>query len=188
MNRKLCQLCRLLLLALAWQVAVGLPLAAESAQGSPLSQPTAIPAATLRAASGAIIPFVTQNGETIADVPPQARELPHLVLFRNGALTSPDERTLIVQISGIEVPPAGVTVTLELETQHKNPDAGNDPSQRISVWRASRWMANTVGVTRTGTAVFVHQFAEAVPSGSGMIATPTDYLWYEVTVVDANHP
>jgi len=176
----LIQLCTLLL-ALAWLVAVDRPLAAESALGSPMSQPTAV---TLRAASGATIAFVTQNGETVDDVPPQTRELPHLVLHRNGVLCDPDERTLIVEVSGIEVPHPGVTVTLALETQHGSPD----PEQRIAVWREARWIANTVGITHTGTARFVHAFGETVPSEGGPTATPTDYLRYEIAVVDANHP
>jgi hypothetical protein len=188
-SQKRSQLCALLALALAWQVIFNLPLAAKSATDSPSSPPAASPAATLRAASGATIAFVTQNGETVDNLPPQTLELPHLVLYRNGALTDASERTLLVEVSGIEVPSTGVTVTLELETQHTNSDSDQDPGQRISVWRASRRIANTAGVTQTGdTAVFRHEFGETVPSNAGTIATPTDYFRYDITVVDANHP
>jgi hypothetical protein len=148
-----------------------------------------VPTVALRAASGATITFVTQNGQTVADVPPQAQELPHLVLFRNGALTDPGERTLILEVSGIEVPPAGVTVTLEVETQHSDPDLGDDSSTGIPVWRESQWMANTSGVTLTGvTGAFSHTFDERVNSGTETIATPTDYFRYEVAVIEANGP
>jgi hypothetical protein len=134
---------------------------------------TSVPTATLAAASGATIAFKTQNGQTIKDVPPQASDLPHLVLRRNGALTDPDERTLIVEVTGIEVPPAGVTVTLKVETQHGDPDLGGDSGPRIPVWRESRWITNISGFTQTGvTAVFVHEFDETVVSGAGTIATP----------------
>jgi hypothetical protein len=143
---------------------------------------------TLRAASGASIACVTQNGDTVGNVPPQTLELPHLVLYRNDALSEDSERTLVVQVSGVEVPPTGVTVTLALETQHTDPGFGQDPGQRISVWRASQWIANTVGVTQTGTAVFRHEFTGTVPSEAGTIATPTDYFRYDITVTDANHP
>ena len=44
---------------------------------------------------------VTQNGRTVEDVPPRMRYLPQLVLHRNGGLTDPDKRTLIVEVSGI---------------------------------------------------------------------------------------
>jgi hypothetical protein len=58
----------------------------------------------------------TRNGQMVEDAPPQTLDLPHLVFHRNGGLTAPDERTLIVEVTGIEVPPTGVTVTLQVET------------------------------------------------------------------------
>jgi hypothetical protein len=117
--------------------------------------------------------FKTHNGSPIGDVPPQTLDLSHLVLRRNGTLTDPGERTLIVELTDIEVPPAGVTVTLKVETQHRDPDLGGDSGPRIPVWRESRWITNTSGFTQTGvTAVFVHEFDETVVSGAGTIATP----------------
>jgi len=77
---------------------------------------------TLSAASGATIEFRTQNGETVDGVPAETMQIPHLVLHRNGALTAAPERTLVVKVSGIAVPPGGVTVTLAVETQHGDPD------------------------------------------------------------------
>ena len=151
-------------------------------------QVTSVPTVTLRAASGAAITFKTQNGQTIEDVPPQTLDLPHLVLYRNGVLANPDEHTLIVEVTGIEVPPTGVTVTLELETQHGNPDLGGEFTERIPVWRESRWITNTLGLTQTGiTVAFTHEFTETVISGTEMIATPTDYFRYDVVVIDVNH-
>jgi hypothetical protein len=150
---------------------------------------TSVPTATLAAASGATIAFKTQNGQTIRDVPPQASDLPHLVLYRNGALTDPDERTLIVEVTGIEVPPPGVTVTLAVETQHGDPDLGGDSSPRIPVWRESRWITNTLGSAQTGvTITFAHEFSETVISGTETVATPTDYFRYNIAVIDASHP
>jgi hypothetical protein len=153
------------------------------------SQITSAPAATLRAASGATIRFKTHNGRTIDDVPPQTLDLPHLVLYRNSALTDPDERTLIVEVTGIKVPPAGVTVTLEVKTQHGDPDLGGGPSNRIPVWREARWITNTLGTTQMDvTAVFTQEFDETVISGTGTIATPTDYFRYDISVTDVDHP
>jgi hypothetical protein len=162
---------------------------AKSAMASPSPQSSPDPAVTLRAESGATITFKTQNGETVNDAPAQTMELPHLVLFRNGTLTDAEERSLIAEITNIVVPPAGVTVTVELQTQHGNPDLGGGSTKRIPVWRESRRITNSSGVTETGvTAAFRHEFTTAVISGTDEIATPTDYVRYRVTVTDINHP
>jgi hypothetical protein len=155
---------------------------------SGLAQAVSVPTATLRAASGAAITFVTQNGQTVGEVPPQALELPHLVLDRNGTLTESDERTLIVEVIGIDVPPDGVTVTLKVESQHGDPDLGGGSDNRIPVWDESQRIANTLGVTHTGvTAVFVHEFDATVISGTERMPTPTDYFRYDITVLGTNH-
>ena len=104
-----------------WQLAA---VEAESRASLPKGYPA--PAVTVRAASQATIRFRTQNGEREGGVPPETRDLPHLVLQRNGALTDPKERTLLVEVTGIDVPPAGVTVTLSVETQHGDPDPHTD--------------------------------------------------------------
>jgi hypothetical protein len=116
-------------------------------------------------------------------------DVPHLVLFRNGTLADAEERSLIVEVRDIVVPPTGVTVTLELQTQHGNPDLGGGSTKRIPVWRTSRRIANSSGITETGiTAAFRHQFTAAVISGTEQITTPTDYFRYRVAVTDINHP
>ena len=114
--------------------------AAESGLASPL------PTVTLRAASGATIAFQTQNGETVDGAPARSLTLPHLVLTRNGALTDPEERTLIVEVTGVQVPTGGVTVTLEVMTQHEDPDTGS--GKRIAVWRESQWIGIAQGSTQ----------------------------------------
>jgi hypothetical protein len=157
---------------------VALPSAATSALG-----------VILRAASGAAIPFQTQNGETDEGMTPQKLDLPHLVLTRNGALTDSVERTLMVEVAGIQVPPAGATVTLEIETQHGSPDKGEGLKKRIPVWRESQFLANRSGTTLTGvTARFALQFGETVVWGAETLATPTDYFYTRITVVDAAQP
>jgi hypothetical protein len=163
--------------------------AAGPAPASPSEQGAAQLAIALRAASGATIPFMTQNGATVEGVLAQALDLPHLVLYRSGALTPAEERTLVLELSGIEVPAAGVTVTLEIETQHRDPDFAAEPGPRLAVWRESQrltplWYAPK----RALTAVFVHEFGATVPSGAESFATSTDYFRYEVTVTDIDHP
>jgi hypothetical protein len=150
------------------------------------SQAASVPAATLRAASGATIRFKTQNGEVRDGIPAETFHVPHLVLYRNGALTDVEERTLSVEVSGIDLPPAGITVTLTLETQRLNPDKGRGFKKRIPVWQESLRMTNTSGLTQTGiTVVFTHLFTETAMAGQEPIATPTDYFRYEITVTDA---
>jgi hypothetical protein len=170
------------------------PMATAPARAASLSVPasspgTAVPKVSLQAGSGATIPFKAENGEAINSIPPQTTDLPHLVLYRNGALADATERTLTVVLREIAVPPAGVRITVELETQHGNPDLGGNLTTRIPVWHGSRWISNTVGVTRTGvTAVLAHEFTGTVISGTEMIATPTDYFRYHIVLTDMINP
>jgi len=157
-------------------------------ENSPIPTP-AEPTVTLRAASGATIAFTTQNGEKIGGVPPQTLELPHLVLYHNGRLTPPNERTLILEVTGIDVPPGGVTLTLDLTTQHGDPDLGGRSDQRILIWRETQWLVNPSDFNKTeGTVIFTHQFNQTVLSGTERISTPTDYFQYDLIMTDADHP
>jgi hypothetical protein len=156
--------------------------AISSTAGSPQPGPTepprkeAAPAGPLQAASRATISFRMNNDATA-----QERFVPHLVLYRNGALTAdPDERTLIVTVSDVVVPLAGVTVTLALETQHRDYGAP-PPYQSITVSESQR-VANTWGVTSTQVVTFVREFTETVRTSTGPVATPTDYFRYTVLI------
>ena len=147
------------------------------------------PQVRLQAASGMTIAFKTQNGKTVDGIPAQTLELPHLVLYRNGELTPPEEHTLSMTVSGIEVPPPGVTVTLQIETQHGDPDQGGGKGNRITVWQELQWLPNTSTITQTSvTASFEYKFGERIISDSESIPTPTDYFRYEIIVVDRGHP
>jgi hypothetical protein len=154
-----------------------------------LSQTQTTPTVTLRAASGATILFKTQNGRTIKEVPPKTTNPPHLILFRNGLLTESAERTLVVTVTGLPIPVSGVTVTLEARTQHGDPDLGPGHNKSILVWRESRRIHKPHAIHQDiGAVVFVHEFTDKIASGGETIATPTDYLQYDVTVTDADHP
>jgi hypothetical protein len=138
--------------------------------------------AVLSVVSRETITFQTQNGRTINEKPPQAKEIPHLVLKRNGNLTESSERTLVWNLAGIDVPPGGVTVTLKVETQHPDPDLGSGSRTRIPVAEASQWISNTSAVTETQSAVFNIEFDDMVHNGTGSIPTPTGYYRYEIAV------
>ena len=141
-------------------------------------------------ASGSTVAFVPRNGQPAGEATPEPATLPRLVLRRNGQLTSVGERTILADLAGLEVPAPGVTVTLELETFHGDPDRGGGPSRRIVVWRESRWVARPEGAGPGVTAVqFRHEFGPELEFGpeSG-ISTPTDYFRLEVTVLGPGGP
>ncbi len=158
------------------------------------------PAVALRAASGERTTFKEHDGPAGQSGSRKGREVPHLVLRRNGALTEARERTLTVAVEGIRVPAPGVTVTLHVETQHKDPDppeaASPSPetakvARRIPVWQEAQWIANeSLGTSIDAEVVFRHTFTETVSSGSETIATPTDYFRYDITVstAEASNP
>jgi hypothetical protein len=166
--------------------AVSLHLAADETEWRPpLPQENVAPTIAVRAASGATIGFRTQNGQTMDDAPSVALDLPHLVLYRNGALTRPDERTLILMVSNLVPPPSGMTVTLTLQTYHGDPDLGEASENRITVWRALKWLGGSPELDGTGgTVVFEHEFGATVMSGTQRVATPTDYFRIDLTIAD----
>lgn len=158
----------------------------EADLGSIALEEVPTPAVTLRAASGATIRFRTQNGKTVEGAPPRRLELPHLVLSRNGALADPSERTLIVEVSGVQVPPPGVTVTLEVTTLHSDPDAVAGSSDAISVWRESHWLSSAGDVRQAdATAVFTREFTHTVTSRGDAVASPTDYFRFDTIIGEA---
>jgi hypothetical protein len=153
------------------------------------SQLTLTPIVNLRAVSGVQIEFLPQNGRTKDTSPPKTITIPHLVLYRNGELTGPSERTLIVEVAGLDVPPTGLTVIFGIETQHGDPDRDGEQDKRISIWRATKRITNSTGFTQTElTTVFTYEFKDKVTSGAKKIATPTDYLRFDFAVVDARNP
>jgi hypothetical protein len=143
------------------------------------------PTVTLRAASGATIPFKTANGQTVDDLPLQELEMPLLVLLRNGELTEPRERTLIIEIDGLAGAPAGITVTLRVETQHGDPDKAGDPAARIAVWSET---IRPDAADLTGLLVLEHQFDRQLLSDGDMVTTPTDYFRYDLVISNYAHP
>lgn len=144
------------------------------------------PRLALWAASGSTVAFVPRNGQPAGEATPEPVTLPRLVLRRNGRLTGVGERTLLADLAGLEVPAPGVTVTVQLETFHGDPDRGGGPSRRIVAWRESRWVPRPEGAGPGVTAVqFRHEFGPELESG---IETPTDYFRLEVTVLGPGGP
>ena len=155
---------------------------------APESAPTTL-AVALGAASGKTIAFRPQNG-----IPPEQGlllewDLPHLVLYRNGSLTDPRERTLAIEVTGIQVPPGGVTVTLIVETQHTILGPDGDDERAIVVWRTSQAVDNPTRATMTGVAArFEREFAAETVANGERATTPTDYFRYQVIVNHRHDP
>jgi hypothetical protein len=143
---------------------------------------------SLQAASAATITFKSNNGRSRGNTPARTAEIPHLVLFRNGALTPVAERSLSLSISGLELPPAGLTVDLLIETQNGDPDQGG-ANRRIPVWRESRWLANDSGAAQPGApVVFNILFQDKVNLPGGPVTTPSGYFRYEILIGEGQNP
>jgi hypothetical protein len=143
----------------------------------------------LMAATGMEIEFSANNGRAVDGILPEIVEIPHLVLHRNGGLTSPEERTLMLAVGGLSIPSSGVTLTLTIETEHGDPDFGGGNKHRIPVWRESRWVASPSDIAVQATTIsFVHEFQENLAFGNNSVSTPTGYFRYEVIVTDGLHP
>ncbi len=133
------------------------------------------PTVSLRGASGNVIEFQTQNGRTRYGSDPEILEIPHLTLFSNASLADRAQRTLNIEISGIQLPSSGAAVSLLVETQHGDPDFGGHHGERIAVWQESTWV--------TGNKVaFRHTFSESVIYNGGRIPTPSGYFRYRIRV------
>jgi hypothetical protein len=144
---------------------------------------------TLRAASGATIGSTSQNAETVDGIPAETWDIPYLTLYRNDVLTEPAERTLIVEVGGIEVPSTGITLTLQVETQHGDPDQATGSPARIPVWHETRWLSSATGAPQTRVSVTLqHEFGETVGSATESVGTPTDYFRLELTLGDPRNP
>lgn len=164
--------------------ATAAPVATAGAEAQP-----AQPSVRLRAASGATIRFTTQNGATIDGVPPRSSDIPYLVLYRNGEMTPPDQRTLIVELVDLALPPAGVTATLSVETEHVDPDTAGDEAPTIPAWHETRRLPGTPAAVQPGVSMrFSHTFDDSVPAGGRTVATPSDYFRLSVTVTSAAGP
>jgi len=134
-----------------------------------------LPGVTLRASSGVSIEFQTRNGISHEGSTAEVFTIPHLTLYRNHLLTGSDQRTLAIEVAGIQVPPSGAIVSLMVETQTVDLDAGSDQGQRIPVWSESaRMEGNSIS--------FEHTFTEKIMNNGQLVNTPTGYFRYEIKI------
>jgi len=138
----------------------------------------------LIAVSQETIGYKTNNGLENGGQAVETFEIPHLVLYRNDALAEPEARAIRLEVTGIDVPPGGATLFLDVTTRHSDFDPLGVSGDVISVWRESTRVENTLAYTLTGhSMVFTHVFTQTAGSGSTQIATPTDYYDLSLTIV-----
>jgi hypothetical protein len=129
---------------------------------------------SLKAATNATILFKAENGqETIA--PQEAgQKIPYLVLNRNGVLTPGFERTLDLSLGNLQVPSSGLYASLEIETQHSDPDLGQDSTDKILVWNEKRLIRPSPNSQAPQTIDFKVTFPRIFENQGQGVLTPTD--------------
>lgn len=165
----------------------------ESETRNDLAQPvspTASPQVVLQAKSSETIEFQTQNGLTRHGVDPEYFNIPRLTLFHNNSLTEAAQRTLLVELYGIQVPPSGATASLLVETQNGEPVSSDKAGwKRILVWQENRQIPPGDGGNQPeGTIRFSLEFTESTLRDGSNIRTPSDYYRYEIIVTEGADP
>lgn len=167
--------------------ALGDTKSASGARGNAkgLAPATSALSVQLHTATGKTIVFKGQErpNEIKADAPDN--EIPHLVLFRNGVPTPGFERTLLVSVDNLVVPPSGMYVQLVVETQHGDPDLDRRNNVRIRVRKEVRYVSHNRHSEQGASVQFKITFDPATELPHRTIKTPTDYYRYRVTVSDA---
>ncbi len=116
----------------------------------------------------------------------EVREIPQLVLNRNGVLTPGYERTLEVVANNIPVFAPGIRVILTISTQHQDPDRARADGKRIQVWRDEQFIPYTSQTQQGVRLSFSVTFDRHTILDEKPIITPTDYFRYQISVVDLN--
>src|SRR6187455_2070747 len=89
---------------------------------------------SLKAATDATILYKAGNGKEVNAPQEEGRNIPYLVLNRNGVPTPNFERTLHITVDNVQVPTSGLYASLEIETQHSDPDLDRSSKDKIRVW------------------------------------------------------
>jgi hypothetical protein len=140
---------------------------------------------TLKSAANTTILFKAENGKQVTTSPSQERRIPHLVLNRNGALTPSFERTLLLSLQHLTVPPSGLFVRLIIETQHSDPDLGRKDTNKIRLWEETRFVPYSPESQQSTLVNFDITFQGLQKRLKKSIGTPTDYYSYRITILDS---
>ncbi|NJC98327.1 MAG: hypothetical protein C3F07_00545 [Anaerolineales bacterium] len=138
----------------------------------------------LSAPTGRTITFNEQNEEQKPVAAPHKREIPHLVLYRNGVPTPGFERALTISIGNLAVPGTGMYVNLSIETQHGDPNLERTNNVKIKVWEETKYVPFNA-LTQQGVAVNFNVIFDPVTRLTHKTTkTPTDYYRYRIIVSD----
>ena len=147
------------------------------------------PQVSFYAPSGSTITFFENNAAITDDGKSLFQTLPQLVLFRNGELTEPDERTLIIEIGSLDLPPSGAFITVDVTTQNHVSMSAEEPGMPIQVWRETKWVyPSTIDGNGAGEVEFRHEFKDFITLNGKPILTPTDYFRVDIRITDDGHP
>lgn len=127
--------------------------------------------------------FKSNNGEPKNNTPASERDIPHLVLFKNGKLTEPASRTVFIDLDWQLARNRRAALDLVLETQNGNPDAGGGAVNRLAAWqtRVSLPAASLLS-GKSGSLRLAYTFpAEWSLDGTESSPTPTGY--YRLKIV-----
>lgn len=132
-----------------------------------------------------VIKFNTPEKSPPIEKPAQeAREIPHLVLKRNGILTPSYERTIEIVVNNVPVFTPGIYVVLTISTQHNDPDLQEKDSKRFQIRREEQFIPHTVSTQQGVRLKFSVTFDRITMLDDKPILTPTDYFQYEISIYD----
>jgi len=139
----------------------------------------------LNAATNATVLFKAENGKQVTTAPSAGRKIPHLILNRNGVLTPGSERTLLLSLEHLTVPPSGLYVRLIVETQHSDPDLGRKNTNKLRLWEETRFVPYSPESQQSIPVNFELTFQGLQKRLKRSIGTPTDYYGYRITLLDS---
>ncbi len=139
----------------------------------------------LKTPSGAAILFKAENGQEVNTSGEQGRNLPYLVLNRNGVPTPMIERMLRISVDNLQVPPSGLYVKLEITTQHMDPDLSRGATDKIRFWEENRFLRYSPDSHGLRSADFLVVFRRIFTYHGRAILTPTDYYSYRISILDS---
>ena len=140
---------------------------------------------TLKAANNATILFKAKNGKEVTAPATEGRKIPHLVLNRNGVLTPNFERTLLLSLENLAVPKSGLYIRLIIETQHNDPDLGRKNTNKVQLWKETKFIPYSAEHQRWVSVDFKLAFQGFLKRQQKSIQTPTDYYSYQITLLDS---
>jgi hypothetical protein len=164
----------------------GIPGNARAGESIPAASPslTAM-SVSLEAATGATILFKAENGGEANAPQEKAQKIPYLVLNRNGVPTPNFERTLHISLDNLQIPSSGLYASLEIETQHSDPDVSDKNTQKIRVWNEKRFVSPSSDSQTHPLIDFTLIFQRMFDDQGKKIRTPTDYYSCRLTLWDS---